>query len=169
MSLENLTAEERQALELGRILLSDPSASKDARRLVKKLKPELRFADLDLEDQLRAQQEANDKRWSDEQERQRKEKFERDRAAAHSRLRERNLDPTAVEKLMTDMGIASYDAAAEILESRAALAEPSPDNVTPMSMPDNKALWKDPVGWARKQAFEAINEVKGRTRRAALG
>lgn len=154
-------------LQLGQLLMSDPSTSKEARRLAKKLKPELRFADLDLEDQLRTQQEANDKRWADEQERQRKEKFERDRATAHARLRERNLDPTAVEKLMTEMGIANYDAAAEILESRAALAEPSPDNVTPMDLPDNKDLWKDPVGWARKQAFEAISEVKNRTRRAA--
>lgn len=167
MSLENLTAEERSTLELGRLLLSDPSTSKEARRLAKKLKPDLRFADLDLEDQLRSQQEANDKRWKDREEADRREKFERERAAAHARLRERNLDPAAVEKVMTEHGIASYEAAAELMEARAALAEPSPDEATPMDLPDNKELWKDPSKWARQTAFDTINEIRKKSRARA--
>lgn len=164
MSLEDLTPEQRAQLNLAQLLLSDPDTSKQARRLAKKLKPELQFSDLDLEDRIVKERETSAEQLKAIRADIAKDKFERDRAAAHARLRDRNLDPAAVEKVMTENGIANYDLAVEILEARAEAAAPTPDDLSPMTMPTGKVgetdLWKDPKGFATRTAYEVLNGFK---------
>jgi hypothetical protein len=162
--LEDLTPEQRAQLNLAQLLLSDPETSKQARRLAKKLKPELQFADLDMDDQIKRRDEANAERVKALEEQIRKDKFDREREKAHARMRERNLDPVAVEKVMTENGIANYDLAAEVLEARSAAAAPTPDDLSPMTLPKGAEggadLWKDPKGFATNTAYAVLNAFR---------
>lgn len=168
-SLEDLSAEDRAKLNLANLLLSDPETSKQARRLAKKLKPELQFSDLDLEDRLTKQSESNAEQLKAIRADQQKIIFDREREKAHAKLRERGLDPAAVEKVMTENSIANYDLAAEVLEARAVAAAPTPDDLTALELPSGKEgevdLWKDPKNFARRTADAVLNGFK-RTRLA---
>jgi len=159
--LEDLTPEQRAQLNLVQLLLSDPETSKQTRRLAKKLKPELQFSDLDMEDRINKEREKSSSEIRELQEQIRKDKFEAARNAAHAKLRERNLDPAAVEKVMTENGIANYDLAVEILEARAQAAAPTPDDLTPLTLPTGSEggsdLWKDPKGFATRTAYAVLN------------
>lgn len=170
MSLEDLTPEQRSQLNLAQLLLSDPDTSKQARRLAQKLKPELKFSDLELEDQITASTVKSGKRVEELEQQLAKEKFDRQREAMHAKLRERNLDPVAVEKVMTDNGIANYDLAIEVLEARTQAAAPTPDDLSPLSMPTGKQgekdLWKDPRGYAQAVAYDVLNSFKRQKVRA---
>lgn len=168
--LEDLTPEQRSQLNLAQLLLSDPDTSKQARRLAQKLKPELKFSDIELEDQIAASNKSAAKRVEGLEQQLAREKFERERAAMHAKLRERNLDPAAVEKVMTENGIANYELAAEVLEARSLAAAPTPDDVTPLTMPTGtqgaKDLWKDPRGYAQAVAYDVLNGFKRNRMRA---
>lgn len=164
MSLEDLTPQQRAELNLAQLLLSDPETSKQARRLAKKLKPDLQFADIEMEDQMKKRDETNGERVKALEEQIRKDKFDREREKAHDRMRQRMLDPVAVEKVMTENGIANYDLAAEVLEARSAAAAPTPDDLSPLSLPTGSEsgsdLWKDPKGFATKTAYAVLNGFK---------
>jgi hypothetical protein len=161
VSLESLTPEERSQLELARLLLSDPKTNKEARRLAKKLKPELQFADIELEDRLAAQRDESNEVTKALRADLEKEKFDRAREKAHERIRERGLDPVAVEKVMTENGIANYDLAMEILEARSQSAAPTPNDLEVMELPKGEEggvdLWKDPKGFAQRTALSVLN------------
>lgn len=162
--LEDLTPEQRAQLNLAQLLLSDPETSKQARRLAKKLKPELQFGDLDMEDRINKERETSDTKIKALEEQIRKDAFARAREAAHAKLRDRNLDPVAVEKVMTENGIANYDLAAEVLEARAAAAAPTPDDLSPLTLPTGNEggadLWKDPKGFAQRTAYSVLNSFR---------
>lgn len=161
MSLESLTPEERSQLQLAQLLLSDPATNKETRRLAKKLKPELQFADLDLEDRLEDQRKKSKEVTDALQNDLRTERMERAREKQHEKIRSRGLDPAAVEKLMTDHQIPNYDVAIELLEARAQSAAPTPNDLDVMELPTGKAgetdLWKDPKGFAQRTAYELLN------------
>lgn len=159
--LEDLTPEQRAQINLAQLLLSDPETSKQARRLAKKLKPELQFSDLDTDDRIAKATETSAEQVKELQKQLAKQQFERDRERAHAKLRERNLDPAAVEKVMTDNGIANYDLAAEVLEARSQAAAPTPDDLTTLDLPTGTEggsdLWKDPKGFAQRTALSVLN------------
>lgn len=70
------------------------------------------------------------------------------------------MNPEEVEKVMVDEAIGSYDTAVKYVRAQKQLAPATPESVTPITMPDGKELWKDKNAFARKSAFEAINELK---------
>ena len=172
-SLENLTAEQRAELNLGKLtrqLLTNPETRENTARLLKKGDANLSFPDVDARDELRKVQEKADEKLSALETRMR----ERDARDAlekhHARIREAGLDVKAVNELMEKHGIApteeGYGIVMELLQSRAALAEPTTEQITPFRIPNVKEMWNDPVKWREEEGYKVLNELMAQRKRA---
>jgi hypothetical protein len=160
MSLEQMTDDERNSAILKR-LLNHPEVGRDAKRLWKKIEPKANFPDLDLEDQVAAQTKTLNEKIEKLEQEQLEGRVIANREANHKRIKDAGFDVAQVEKVMTDEKIANYDTAIKYLRGQSALAPPTPEAVTPIRMPDNlKDIQKNPIAWARGEAFKAINELK---------
>lgn len=167
-SLEGLTAEQRQALNLGNLtrqLLANPETRESAQRLLNKADAKLSFPELALKDEVAKIREAT----GEEQKAMKLElarlRAEREQEKLHAKVREAGLDLKPVVELMEKHGLApteaNYDMAIEVLRSRAALAEPTPADVTPVKPPEVKEMWEDPVKWREREATKVLREIKG--------
>jgi hypothetical protein len=159
MSLENMSEDERNSLALKR-LFTHPEVGMEAKRLYKKVTPDAKFPDLDAEDrQVALRKELSDKVAALEEKVQTDAIMQR-RKEHHAEIRAAGFDPDAVEKLMTDERIGSYETAMKYMKAQNANVAPTPGNVTPLQMPaDYKDIAKNPKGWATAKAHEAINEL----------
>lgn len=162
--LENLSEEERNRLALfANRLLSDPEASKDVRRIAKRLDPKFQAPDIDLDDRINAVREEESKKRQELEEKMMADQLERKREREHQKVRAAGEDPEYIEKIMTDQRIGSYDTALRIakLEKQTAMPTAPRDraNVLP-SGDDAKALWKNPRKWAQEQAHAFIDQAK---------
>lgn len=164
MSLENMTEAERNSAALKR-MMNHPELGLEAKRLWKKIEPTANFPDLDIRDQLDANTKANtDKIEALEQQLRERDVLAR-REANHELIREAGLEVDQVEKVMTDEKILNYSTAIKYLKGQSALAPPTPQVITPIRMPDNmKEIQKNPVGWARLEAHNALNELIAKRR-----
>lgn len=160
MSDETQEAKEAAAL---RKLLNHPEVGLEAKRLYKKITPDARFPDLEIEDRLAAQ----NKEFQEKLEKQEQERLA-DRTADNQRrnhefVRSEGLDPTAIEKVMTEERIASYETAVKFVKAQNALTAPTPGTTTPIQMYDKASDWrKNPVATAKAEAFKAIDELRSR-------
>lgn len=172
-SLENLSAEDRQAIAIGRLgrqLLQDPEHRDQVARLLKKADPKLQFPDIEAKDAVRKVEEAAAARVQELE----KKLLERDAKQAlerqHQRIRDAGLDVKMVNELMEKHGIPptddGYDLVMEVINSRAQLAEPTTEVIQPMVKPDIKEMWNDPVAWREKQGYQVLNELIAARRRA---
>lgn len=162
-SLEDLSPEQQdQALKLFAFVKQNPEVEKQIRREAKKKNPNMSAPDIDLEDALAKQRDE----FQEKLEAERKERLEflqsERRKEAHAKIRSAGLDPDEVEKAMVDEAIGNYDTAIRYVSAQKKLAPATPESITPMAMPDNKDLWKNKEMFARKTAFEAINELKAK-------
>jgi hypothetical protein len=163
-SLENMSEAERNSAALKR-MMNHPELGLEAKRLWKKIEPTANFPDLDMRDQLDAVNKTN----ADKIEALENQMRERDvlarREANHALIRDAGLDVEQVEKVMTDEKILNYGTAIKYLKGQSALAPPTPQAITPIRMPDNmKEIQKNPVGWARTEAHNALNELIAKRR-----
>jgi hypothetical protein len=160
-SLEDLTQEQQeQALRLFSFVKQNPEIEKSIRREAKKKFPNMAAPDLDLEEALAKQREEFETKFREQEEKATAQMLQQRRADAHSKIREAGLEPDEVEKLMETEAIGSYDTAIKYARAQKSLAPPTPEAVTPMSLPSGKELWADKNKFARSAAFEAINELK---------
>jgi hypothetical protein len=162
-TLRPLTDDERTDIEMGRLLkkvTAHPTTRREAYSLLKKVNPQLRFPDMDLEDYK--EQEAA---------RRAKEEFDRQHAAklaemeaGRSRLRERYSEEHVkeIEALMLKEGIANYDTGAKLWAAEAGAGDYAPSNPQGQTytMPSDKDLLADPRKWATDQAANVIEEFK---------
>jgi hypothetical protein len=159
MSLENMTEDERNSLALKK-LFNHPEVGPQAKRLYKKVVPDARFADIELEDQIAASKKETDKEIETLREKLQMQEITNRRDAQHKMVRDAGFDPVEIEKVMTDEKISSYETAVKYMRAQQKSAPASPASVTPIRMPDNLGeIQKDPRAWANKTAFEAINEI----------
>jgi hypothetical protein len=169
MSLEDLSPQDKQKLNLGSLvatmLRGDPALARDTKKLLKKADPNLSFPELDTEDQLERIREQSKKESED----LRAELARRDAREAlqaeETKIKDAGLDPTAVRKYMTDKGIIDVDVVIELFQARQQLAEPSSEGMVgplrdPMvSKDDVSAMWKmGPSAWRQQKAAEIINK-----------
>jgi hypothetical protein len=161
-SLENQTQEQRESAAL-RKLFNHPEFGREAKRLYKKVEPTAKFDEIELEDKIAAEAKKQQEKI-ESLEQQMMERDVRDRRAAnHRMIEEAGLSVEAVEKVMTEEKILKYETAINYLKGQSALAPPTPQNVTPIRMPDNMAeIQKNPSAWARGEAFKAINELRAK-------
>jgi hypothetical protein len=160
MSLENMTEDERNSLALKK-LFAHPDVGPKAKRLYKQVVPDAKFADIELEDKMSEQTKA----LQDEITKLREEAQTRDitarRAENHQRIREAGFEPDAVEKVMTEEKIASYDTALKYMKAQNANSRPTPPiGLGPQEMPaDWKEIAKNPRQWANREAYKAVDEL----------
>lgn len=173
MSFDSLTVEERREVEQakaraklleGLVDDTDREVSRTAKRLLKKKNPALHFADIEAEDAIA---EATKQLREDNSKLQ--EELVRNRAQEllqkeDEKIRASELDPAAVRKFMQEQGTANLDLAIEVLQSRRALAEPTPSAFEPIQAPDIKEMWTDPSGWRQKEAYKVQAELRGTQR-----
>ncbi len=168
MSLEDLTAEQRQELSLGKLtrqLLGNPETAEAAQRLLMKGDTKLRFPEVELKDSLakiREEQREKTAALEDEVKRLRAEGKQKD---LHAKVSAAGLEVKDVVSLLEKHGMPStdenYDLAIDVLRSRAALAEPTTSDITPFKMPDTKEMWSDPVKWREQEAAKVMKEIRG--------
>lgn len=159
MSLEDLSAEQRAFLAAGELLLKNPEVALEAKRLIKKVKPDVRFQDLDTADQielstakLRAEQEKITEAIN-------KANLERKFEEQRAKLRAEGIDVEALEAFMKENELYSYEKAAKIYKQINQVAPPTPSSLMQdMDLPDAKAFWADPVKAARAEAEKYFQE-----------
>jgi hypothetical protein len=166
MSLEELTAEQRAFLAAGELLLKNPEVAMEAKRLIRKVKPDVRFQDLDTHEQI----EASTRKLREEQEKLtekiNKDALERQFAETRAKLRADGVDVDALEAFMKENELYSYEKAAKIYAQVNKPATPTPSNLlNDMAKTDMADFWKDPVK-AAKVAAEKYFEERGIQRRA---
>lgn len=166
MSLEDLSADQRAYLAAGELLLKNPEVAMEAKRLIKKVKPDVRFQDLETQDSI----DASVKKLREDQEKLTEQlnkanldrKFEEQRA----RLRAEGIDVEALEAFMKENELYSYEKAAKIYKQINVIAPPTPSSLLQdMAKPDAKNFWADPVKAAREEAEKYFSE-RGILRRA---
>lgn len=173
MSLDSLTPEERQEFERAKAratLLtdliddSDPETSMAAKRLLKHKKPELRFPEIETADAVAAatkeMQAKNDEL---------RQEILRNRAEAalqteDEEIRKAQLDPVEVRKFMQEHGTTNLGLAIEVLQSRQALAAPTPSGFEPVKIPDLKEMWEDPTQYRMNEGYKVQAELRGQNR-----
>ena len=63
-----------------------------------------------------------------------------------------------VEKFMTEKQIFNHEIAYDVYQRNSKIAEPT-TSFTAVEMPKTEGLLKDPINWARQEAFKAVNEI----------
>lgn len=167
-NLEDLTPEQRQELNLGRLtkqLLANPETAESVQRLLPKADPKLRFPEVELKDSLAKVREETSERVKELEAKLAKQEAEHRLAKLHGRVRDAGLELKPVVELMEKHGLApteeNYDMAIEVLRSRTQLAEPSSADIKPFEMPNTKEMWDDPVQWRTKEAEKVLREIRG--------
>ena len=162
MSLEEQTEKEAAAF---RRLMSDPSVSLEAKKLYKKAVPDARFPELEAEDRLAAAT----KPLQDKIEAMEKEQIEtrvtRNREENHRKCRDAGLEPDAVEKVITDEKIGSYDTAIKYIQAQNKNVAPTPANYRPPIdiKGEDAAEWrKNPTRMANTIAHQVIDELRAK-------
>lgn len=72
-------------------------------------------------------------------------------------------DMKEVSKIMIEGGIGDYEKGADYFRMQRQLATPTSDAIvehSAMSLPGDEGLFKDPRGWARKEAYKALNDIE---------
>jgi hypothetical protein len=172
-SLENLTIEQRQELNIGKLtrkLLTDPETREATAKILQKADPTLQFPDIAAKDEARKIKEDAASKISELE----KRLLERDAREAlskqHARIKEAGFDVKMVNELMEKHGIPptddGYDIVMELIHSRAQLAESTPEIIQPLVRPDIKEMWADHVGWREKEGYKVLNELMAQRKRA---
>jgi hypothetical protein len=168
-SLEDLSPEQKQELNLGRLtkqLLQNPETAETAQRLLMKGDSKLRFPEVTLKDSLSKVREETAEETKELREQVKRLEAERKLEKLHAKVTTAGLELKPVVDLMEKHGLApteaNYDMAIEVLQTRAALAEPTTSSgVQPLEMPNIKEMWQDPVQWREREAEKVMREMRG--------
>jgi len=170
-SLEDLTPEQKQALNLGTLtkqLLQNPETAEAAQRLLMKGDAKLRFPEVTLKDTLSKVREETAEETKALRAEVKRLEAERKLEKLHAKVADAGLELKPVVDLMEKHGLAptdeNYTMAIEVLRNRAALAEPTPSDLKPLEAPNIKEMWADPVKWREQEAAKVIREMRGNGR-----
>ena len=171
-SLEGMSSETIAELAgLANSLANNPKTRETFLRMTKVVAPNTPIPEVDLLDRAASRFKASDDKLA-KLEQQLLERDLRDRIESNRRgLREKGFttsDVNAIEKMMVEKSIPSYDSAAEFYRLQTKQAEPTPSTFstrTPNTLPVDgmKAIKQGQVGlnnWARGEAFKAIDDFK---------
>jgi DNA-binding protein H-NS len=158
MSLEGKTPEEIEKLaNFANTILT--KARKETLHLAKKVDPTFTSPELEIDEKIEAATSKLTEKNLDLEKQILAERMERARAEKTRELKAAGYDIEAVEKVMTDNGISSYDAAVKLMKAEAVLA-PSTPTSRESRMPTNfKDIQKNPTAWARDEAHKAVDEI----------
>jgi hypothetical protein len=172
-TFEQLTDEQRAALaRVGHKLFHSPEVSKDAKRLLMKADPAVKFPEIETQDAVEKSLEKRDEKIQALENQIMQTEAQRRLDERRAEARAKGIDPEEVEKAMTERGIGKWETAMEFVEltHRSAPATASSiDNVglsTVMPADTEKEFWKDPAAWSRKEAHAVVDELQARRRQA---
>lgn len=160
-SLESMSDDERNSLALKK-LFSHPEVGMEAKRLYKKVVPDAKFPDLENQDRIDTANAALRAEIVKLQEDAQTRDITARRKENHQMIRAAGFEPDAVEKVMVDEKISSYDTAIKYMKAQNVNSRPSPGIGvgSPQEMPaDWKEIAKNPRQWANKEAYAAVNDL----------
>lgn len=178
--LEELTPEQQQNLaRAANQILGNPETSREFKKLWSKANPQVRFPEIEQEEQVASQFKSRDERIEELTQKLLQQEVERKREEKRQAAVARGLDPDAVENLIVERGkngrTIDYESAMELMElqTQAAAATPAAQQDWRQSMPQTtrdtikEMLASDnPGAIARQKAHETIDELRGRRRSA---
>lgn len=110
--------------------------------------------------ELRAQIESLE---SKQMEKEIRSRVDKERDAAQSKFKLSDDDMKEVSKLMVESGIGNYEKAADYYRLQKQAAKPTSDNIvdhSSMTLPGDVGLYKNPIKWARDEAYKTISEIE---------
>ena len=168
MSLENLSLEARDELAaLAQTLAENPETRKDFLRMTKRVKPDLPIPELDIEDYTtKAVNRSEQRVQALEAKLREKEAIEELQKRRNSLMKkglisnESEIDD--VEKIMLERGINNHETAAEYHAWMKQASVPTPSGYNPSAVKQFNlgAYWKNPSSAARKEAMNALNDLR---------
>ena len=175
--LEKLSEEQRaNLLRFGYELIHrDPTIAKEARRLAAKANPDVyRFPELQAEEAVKSELKTRDEKLAELEQKLIESDARAQLEARRQAAKERGLNSDTIEALIVERSKAGrpidWDTAMEIVEyqSQSAAATAAADiNPVQRNLPSMKDWFADPEGTARREATNAIDELRGRRRRTA--
>ena len=172
MSLEGKTPEEIAALaELSSSLMADPKTRAGMLRLTKMANPGANIPEIDIPDSIasafRPQLDRLAQLEKQAQERDAEDRVRKSRKDALAVSGISRDDLPAIEKLMVDKKIPDHKTAAEFYDMQRKSAEPTPAAGANRTFgmpktPDLKEFGGNMQAWARKNAFDVIDQLRGR-------
>lgn len=149
-------------------LYADPKMRPKLLQLVKDYAPNLRIPELDTTrevlDALKPHLEEIGKFKTEAAKERAEIKAERDREKVMAKLSLTEDDMPAIDKLMKEGGVQNLETAAELHQHRQKAASPRGVVPSPFTIGSDAATTKDylrdPVGTARKRAYEALAELR---------
>ncbi len=90
-------------------------------------------------------------------------RIDNEKREAQTRYKLTEEEMKEVSKSMIENGIGSYDKAADYYRLSKQAAVPTTDKIrehSSLTLPGDVELFKDRVGWARKEAYQALNEIE---------
>lgn len=145
-------------------IYNDPALTKEAKRLIKKKYPNLAIPDLDIEDRVQAQIDADRKQRSDAEARAKQAREDEAWKAQRKKVQDEfgftEEGMKDLEGWMQDKGVGDYEVAAQYRASKnPRTSEPTADTGfwRHESAPDFTEIAKDPEAWGRKEILGAIH------------
>lgn len=171
-SLEDFTPDQIENMaSVYKAILSNPETREIGLRATKKVRPNVPIPEIDLKDR-QAQSDKLLQDRADALDAQLRERDARDRIRdERQQLRDQGFssgDVAAIEKVMTDERIPSYETAARYYKGQRQIAEPTPHNMGPATTFN---LPQDPLAalkggkqglskWAREQATAGLDAIR---------
>lgn len=146
-------------------IYNDPALTKEAKRLIKKKYPNLAIPDLDIEDRVQQQIDADRKQRKDAEDRAKQaredEAWRTQRKKVQDEFGFTDEGMKDLEGWMQDKGVGDYEVAAQYRASKnPRTSEPTADTGfwRHEEAPNFKEIASDPEAWGRKEILSAIHK-----------
>lgn len=146
-------------------IYNDPALTKEAKRLIKKKYPNLAIPDLDIEDRVQAQIDADRKQRTDAEDRAKRAREDEAWRTQRKKIQDdygfTEEGMKDLEGWMQDKGVGDYEVAAQYRASKnPKTSEPTMDTGfwRHEEAPNFKDIASDPEAWGRKEILSAIHK-----------
>jgi hypothetical protein len=159
----NFLQQRRQVADFVEPIYNHPQWGKEAKRLIKKVYPQTKIPDLDIEDQVNARLDADKKQREDEKaaeaEKTQHDAWQRKRASVRKEYGFTDEGMERLEKFMLDNNVGSYEVAASYMASKEPQTS-APEYDAGHWHHERQEGWgdmaKDPEAYARNEIIQAI-------------
>jgi len=154
------------ALDWLESLPEHPEYGNEIKRTLKKINPNIRYPEIDVEERLEARDKEREEKVSkfiqEQKDKENRAYWTAKKNAALEAGLIKEDEVEAFHKWMIDEHVGNYERAAKMWhDEKHAAAEPTNyQDVTGIQLPSHEGLFQNPVRWARDEAMKSINEIK---------
>lgn len=160
----NVPPELQYKAQLMDVLYQDPKMRPKLLALVKEYAPNIRIPELDTQAEVMTALTPHLKEMGEDRKALRQELADLRSERQREKLGITEEDRPEIDKLMKDGGVSNLETAVELHRHRKEAARPRGVAPSPFTLPGDasvtKEYLKDPVGTARKRAYEAVAELR---------